>query len=1167
MNSNFVHLHVHSEYSLLDGMCRIDKLLEKARKLRMPAVAVTDHGNMHSAIEFYLKAKEAGIKPVIGMEAYIAPGSRFEKKAQGVKDASFHLMLLAKNYTGYKNLMKLSTIGYLEGFYYKPRIDKEVLKQYGEGLIALSACLKSELSHFVANDQYDKAEDTLKEYLDIFGRENYFLELHNHGIEEQKKYNSWLIDVSKKYKIDLVATNDCHYMDAEEAFMHEVLLCIQTATTLDDPKRMRFQTQEFWFKDEAAMRKLLPEAPESIENTLKIAEMCNVELDFSKHYLPMYQPPEGYDQAKYLKKLCEDALPKRYTKVSEEIKNRLYHELDIISKMGYPSYFLIVWDFIKYAKEHDIPVGPGRGSAAGSIVSYILGITNLDPIQHGLVFERFLNPSRVTLPDIDIDFCDKKRDQVIDYVRNKYGKENVAQIITFGTLGAKAVIRDAARGLGFSYGEADVIAKLVPDELNITLDRAIQLEPKFKALMKEDPRVAKLMDVSQGLEGLVRNASTHAAGIVISEKPLTEHVPLCKGSKGEVITQFPMGPLEKIGMLKMDFLGLKTLSVIDGTVRLIEKTKNEKVDIDQLPINDPVTFDLLNRANTTGVFQLESGGMRDLSKRIGINDFKDISALVALFRPGPMNMLDDYVARKHGKIPIKYDHPLLEPILKETYGVMLYQEQVMKCANVVAGFDMAEADTLRQIMGKKIVEKMELQREKFIKGAVNNRVPRNIAERIFETMASFAGYGFNASHSAAYAMIAYETAYLKAHYPVQYMSALLTSEMNNMDKMSLYLDECRRMNIQILPPDVNQSEAYFTPVLSPVAVKPAKQEKAGTKDINYIGTIRFGLAAVKNVGGAAVKSIIEVRSTNGPFKNLMDFFERVDTRTVNKKVIESLVKSGAMDAFGYKRQQLMAGLEGIMQNANQIQKMKISGQTSFFDMLQDVSKKGTIDLPKVDEWPRAQMLNYEKELLGFYVTGHPLAEYEDLIKYYNTTSSKQLIQLSVETAVHVSGIITNVKRTVTKKEARKMAILTVEDLDGTIEAVVYPKPYELYNQYIGENKAVMINGTAQAKEDKARIIVKEIALLADAVKKYTNSVEINIFETNLNDDILEHLKEILKGSAAAEGGSPVRLNVSLQNGEKVAMEINNDLKITPTPEFFSRVEGVIGKGSVLVRAK
>lgn len=1162
MNSNFVHLHVHSEYSLLDGMCRLDKVLDKARRLGMPAVAVTDHGNMHSAVEFYLKAKEYGVKPIIGIETYVAPGSRFDKKADGVKDASFHLILLAKDYTGYKNLMKLSSSGFLEGFYYKPRIDKEILKKHSEGLIALSACLKGELAYYFSSDRIKEAETSLKEYLDIFGKENYFLELHNHGIEEQKKYNKWLIEVSKKYGIELVATNDCHYIDADDSFMHEILLCIQTATNLDDPKRMKLQTQQFWFKSESEMRSLFPEFPQALENTVKIAERCNLQLDFTKQYLPIFRPPEGQTQETYLKKLCDEGLKRRYPKVTEEIKSRLNHELDIINKMKYPSYFLIVSDFIRYARENSIPVGPGRGSAAGSLVSYLLGITNIDPLLNGLLFERFLNPSRVSLPDIDIDFCDKRRDEVIDYVRKKYGKDNVAQIITFGKLGAKAVIRDAARGLGFNYGEADVIAKLIPDELNITLSRAIEIEPKISSLIREDRRVAQLFEVCSGLEGLVRNASTHAAGIVISEVPLVENAPLCTGNKGEIITQYSMKPLETIGLLKMDFLGLKTLSVIQDTVDLVFKNSGEKIDIDRIPLNDRKSFELLNNAQTIGVFQLESNGMRDLSKKIGINDIKDISALVALFRPGPMNMLDDYVARKHGRIPIKYDHSLLEPILKDTYGIMLYQEQVMKCANVIAGFTMAEADTLRQIMGKKKIDKMAEQRGKFIDGAAKNKVPHNLAEKIFETIERFAEYGFNASHSAAYAMIAYETAYLKAKHPLQYMAALLTSEINNMDKVTMYLDECKGMGIEILPPDINESESNFTPIVNANFSGKVKNNKNKTGD--YIGSIRFGLTAIKNVGGSAVNSIIESKKSGGRYIDLLNFMERIDSRAVNKKVIESLIKCGALDSFGYKRQQLFNAVEAIIQKANEMQRLRLSGQTSFFEMLEKDNKEEKIKIPESEEWPKAEMLSYEKELLGFYITGHPLAEYEGIIKYYSAMRSKQLVQLNIETSVTVCGLITGIKNTVTKRDAKKMAILTLEDLEGAIEAVVYPTPYELYSKYIEENKPIFIKGNAQPKEDKPRIIVKEIMPLEDTIKKMTESVEINVFESELNDDILEQIKNILRRHT---GNSPIRLNINMQDGEKVAMEINSDLKVSPSQQFLAGLESIVGKGRILVKVK
>lgn len=1140
-HSKFVHLHVHTEYSLLDGMCRIDRLLKRAHQLKMPAVAVTDHGNMYGAIDFYLKAQEAGIKPIIGMEAYVAPGMRTERKARGIKDASFHITLLAKDYEGYKNLIKLSTIGYLEGFYYRPRIDKEVLRKHSKGLIVLSGCLKSELAHLVTTNQYEQAERTLKDYLDIFGKENFFLEIQDHGIGEQKQYNKWLIDISKSYELDLVATNDCHYIDDKQAYIHEVLLCIQTATNLNDPKRMRFQTQEFYFKNESQMRELFPELPQAVENTLKIAQMCNVELDFRHAHLPMYNPPDGRDRDSFLKNLCEEGLKKRYPEITQEITERLHHELDIINKMNYPSYFLIVWDIIKFAKENGIPVGPGRGSAAGSLVSYLLEITDIDPLRYGLVFERFLNPSRVTLPDIDIDFCDRRRDEIIDYVRKKYGKNNVAQIITFGTMGAKGVIRDVSRGLGLSYSEGDRIAKFIPNEINITLKRSLELEPRLHSAMKEDTRIAKLLEVAFELEGLIRNASTHAAGVVISSEPLTEYLPLATGSKGEVVTQYSMSPLEKIGMLKMDFLGLKTLSVIKDTIDIIGHLEKEQIEIDKISLDDSQTFELLNKANTIGIFQLESTGMRDLSRRIGLNNFNDMIALVALFRPGPMHMLDDYVSRKHGRISIKYTHPLLEPILKDTYGVMLYQEQVMQCANVIALFDMAEADNLRRIMGKKIADKMEEQRDRFIKGAHRKGLSYHQAERIFETMASFAGYGFNKSHSSAYAMIAYQTAYLKAHWPVAYMAALLTSEMNNTDKLAKYIDECREMGIEVLPPDINQSDAHFTVV-----------EK----------NIRFGLAAVKNVGLAAVRSILFVRQKDGDFKDFFDFLERVDSRSVNKKVIDSLIKCGALDSFGCPRRQLVAGLDSAMAAVNRKLQIMRSKQTSFFDRLDDAVSKDAIKLPQIEEWPQSQLLSFEKELLSFYVTGHPLAEYEHLIKWYNTATSRQLTQLGLNTKVRIGGIITGIKRTVTKRDSRQMAIVTLEDLDGPVEVVVYPDAYEQWSQNIEDNKPVVVTGTAQAREDKPRIVASEIVPIEEAPVRYVNLVQINIFDTHTNDDILEQLKNIFR---QYPGNCPLNLCMNFSTGEKVTLAVNSDLKVNPSPEFISRVEELLGEGNAFVK--
>ena len=1124
-------------------MCKIDALIKKAQKLNMPAVAITDHGNMYGAIEFYTKAKKAGIKPIIGIEVYVAPGSRLERKASGMREAFSHLTLLAENMQGYKNLIKLSSSGFLEGFYYKPRVDKELLRECSEGIIALSGCLKGELSTLVLKGKKKKAEDVLKEYIDIFGEKNFFLEIQNQGIEGQKEINNWLKEKAHQYGLDLIATNDCHYIESNHSYAHEILLCIQTVTNLYDPKRMKFSVDEFWFKDEKAMLDLFPESPEAISNTLKIAERCNVDFDFKVKHLPKYYPDNKQDEKVFLRQLCKDGLKKRYDKVTDEIKERLKREIEIIEKMGYSSYFLIVWDFINYAKRNGVFVGPGRGSAAGSLVSYLLEITDIDPLKYGLLFERFLNLSRVTLPDIDIDFCDRKRDKVIEYVREKYGNSNVAQIITFGTMGAKGVIRDVGRGLGLSYGEVDKVAKLVPDELNISLERALEIEPQLSKLQETDPKIAKLLETALVLEGLVRNASTHAAGIVISEKPLVEHLPLCTGNKGEVITQYPMGPLEQIGMLKMDFLGLKTLSVIQDTLADIETVKGEKIDINKIPLDDDATFELLNKGNTIGVFQVESSGMQDLAKRMGIVNFNELIALIALFRPGPMHMLDDYIERKKGRIRIKYDHPMLEPILKDTYGVMLYQEQVMQCANLIAGFDMTEADILRKIMGKKIVDKMEEQRGRFIAGAKKKGVSSSQSEKIFENMARFAGYGFNKSHSAAYAMISYQTAYLKANYPVMYMAALLTSEMNNTDKLTKYIGEAKKMGIKVLPPEINQSQSQFTVVGD---------------------DIRFGLAAIKNVGAAAVNSIVRVRENNGVFESFLDFLERNDSRSVNKKVLESLIKSGAMNSFGCYRRQLSTGLDEAMKFANEKRQQNISKQTSFFDILEESSEEVTFQLPEVEEWSDSELLRYEKELLGFYVTGHPLEEYESILRLYNSASSKQLINLSLITKVRLGGIITSVRKTMTKRDSKKMAIVNLEDLDGSVEVVVFPDTYEKYSQFIEENKPVYVVGQAQAQEQKPKITASEIVPIEEAPMRYANSVQVNIASPIMDDKLLNRLKRIFEQHP---GDCNLDMCMGLESGQKILMALNTELKINPDQSCIYSVEELLGKGSMLVKKK
>ncbi len=794
-HARFVHLHVHTEYSLLDGACRLKDLVKAARDYHMPALAITDHGNMFGAIDFYRAAMARGVKPIIGCEVYVAPQSRFEKSLKPGKETSYHLVLLAKDETGYKNLLKLASVAYLEGFYYKPRVDKEILAKYHEGLIALSGCLKGEIPILVLDNKIEEAKRVALEYKGIFGQENFFLELHDHGIEEQKRVNTKLISMGRELGIGLVATNDCHYIRKQDANAHDILLSIQTATTIDDPNRLKFSTEEFYLKSPEEMRELFHHIPEAIENTIRIAERCNLELKFGETLLPHYRPPEGYTLDDYLAELCHKGLKVRYPQVTPEIEERLEHELKIIRDTGYASYFLIVWDFIQIAKSKGIAVGPGRGSAPGSLVAFSLGITSLDPLKHDLLFERFLNPERITMPDIDIDFADDRRDEVISYVIKKYGKENVAQIATFGTMKARAVVRDVGRSLKFSYSEVDRIAKLIPPEIGMTIERALRTVPELKEITKKNEKVKKLVDIAKSLEGLVRHASTHAAGIVISKEPLTNYVPLFKGARDEVATQYAMGPLEAIGLLKMDFLGLRNLTVIGNTLKILKEKENIDIDMDKIPLDDEKTFHLLKKAHTVGVFQIESSGMRDLLKKLKPEEFSDIVALIALYRPGPMGsgMTDDFIRRKHGLIPIEYLHPQLEPILKDTYGVILYQEQVMRIASDLAGFTMAKADLLRQAMGKKISVLLDRQRKEFVEGAVKNEISRNIANRIFDLISHFAGYGFNKSHSSAYALISYQTAYLKANYPLYYMAALLTSEMNNTDKLIKYIELTKKM--------------------------------------------------------------------------------------------------------------------------------------------------------------------------------------------------------------------------------------------------------------------------------------------------------------------------------------------------------------------------------------
>ncbi|MFH1995458.1 MAG: DNA polymerase III subunit alpha [Candidatus Omnitrophota bacterium] len=1145
-HSDFVHLHVHTQFSLLDGACHVERLLKKAVEYKMPACAITDHGNMFGAIEFYNNAMKHGVKPIIGSEVYIASDSRFDKTSHGIQEAAFHLILLAKNMTGYKNLMKLISIGYLEGFYYRPRIDKEVLAKHQDGLICLSACLKGELPHLIRTNQPEQALKVADEYKNMFGKGNYFFEIQDNGIPEQEKVNECLITMSKELSVPLVATNDVHYIAKEHAQAHEALLCIQTQTTLDDPNRFRMSSDEFYFKTkEEIARSFGTVAPEALKNTLEITERCNLELDFKTSNLPNYKLPEGMSKEGYLREQVYGGLYDRYTTPDAVVIDRVEHELKVIEQAGFVNYFLIAWDFVRYAKEKDIPVGPGRGSAAGSVVSYSLGITDIDPLRYDLLFERFLNPERATMPDIDIDFCYERRPEVIDYVVQKYSKENVAQIITFGTMMAKAVVRDVGRAMGMAYAEVDTIAKLIPNDLNITLNDALDAEPELKQLYKTDPKITQLIDTSLVLEGLTRHASTHAAGVVISEKPLVNYAPLYKTGES-ITTGYPMKSLEKIGLLKMDFLGLRTLTVIYETLKIIKRTRGEDINIAKIPLDDKKTFKLLANAESTGTFQLESTGMKDLLRKSRPERFEDIIALIALFRPGPIGsgMLDDYIKRKHGDIEIRYDHPSLEPILEDTYGVIVFQEQVMRIASTLAGFSLGQADDLRRAMAKKTPEIMTVARTRFIDGAKKNKVDAKTAEKVFNLIEYFAGYGFNKSHSAAYALISYRTAYLKANYPAEFMTALLTSEKDRIDKITVYINEAVRMGLKVLSPDINESFANFTLVDG--------------------SAIRFGLAAIKNVGQTAIESIVATRNEGGKFKTIYDFTERVDLRTVNRKVVESLIKCGAADSLGYFRSQLAAIIDRALEVAGGVQKDRMNGQLSFFDTFEKERdfNKSFQEMPNIQEWPENQLLAYEKEMLGFYVTRHPLARYESLLRTYSTATTNKLEHLRDGDEVLIGGIINKAKITVTRRTGEKMAIMSLEDLDGMVETLVFPKTYAENSSMVRADAIVFVKGRVSRREDEPKIIAAELTPIDSVRTKYTKAIMIDLTMVGLEKAALENLKRVL---SRYPGKIPVLLRLSNPKGECVNMRIDRGLSVEPVDGLISDIEKIFGKDVVRAR--
>ncbi|MGB3963089.1 MAG: DNA polymerase III subunit alpha [Tepidanaerobacteraceae bacterium] len=1100
--AEFVHLHVHTNYSLLDGACEIDRLARRLSELGMKSCAITDHGAMYGVIDFYKKMLAYGIKPIIGAEVYMAERI-MQDKEPGVDDEQYHLVLLAKDIQGYKNLMKLVSLGFTEGFYYKPRIDMDILAKYSEGLIALSGCLAGRIPSLLLKGNFDEAKNIALQLNSIFGQDNFFIEVQDHGLLDQRRIINDLIRLSQETGIPLVATNDVHYIQKEDALAQDVLMCIQTGKTLDEENRMKFESSEFYLKSPEEMASLFSYIPEALENTIRIAESCNVTLDFGTIHLPSFRVPEGLTEDEYLNRLCYKGARERYPEITGEIKQRLDYELETIKKMGYSSYFLIVWDFINFARQNGIMVGPGRGSAAGSLVAYCLYITNIDPLKYNLLFERFLNPERISMPDIDVDFCYERRQEVIDYVVRKYGQDRVAQIVTFGTMAARAAIRDVGRVMGYPYGEVDRIAKMVPAELGITIENALTLNPELKKLYEENERIRRLIDIAKDLEGFPRHASTHAAGVVISKDPIVEHVPLHKLGDSNVTTQYTMTALEELGLLKMDFLGLRTLTVIRDAINIIRRTKNVEINLDKLPLDDKKVYEMLSQGNTAGVFQLESTGMRNLLKELRPETFQDVAAIIGLYRPGPLGSgaAEDFIKSKNGLKPIKYLHPKLEPILSETYGIILYQEQAMKIAQELAGFSLAQADILRKAMGKKQQDVMAAQRESFVNGCVKNGIDKVTAEKIFDEISYFAGYGFNKAHSAAYAVIAYQTAYLKAHFPVEYMAALLTSVIDNSDKVAHYINECRHLGIKVLPPDINESYESFTVVSD---------------------KIRFGLTAVKNVGHNVARAIIMARKSEGKFTSFTDFVEKV-SGDLNKKALESLIKSGAFASIGAKRSQLLAIYEDTLTRIQKEQRQGMKNQISLFQILDDTASYGE-SLPDVPEFPSAELLAMEKDMLGIYLSGHPLSEFErelsENVTFYLGDKNNDNID---KKEVLVGGIITGIQTKATRNESI-MAFINIEDLTGSMEAIVFPTVFEKYKSLLHPDSKVYIKGRIDSKEDEApKLLVEEIRPLGKRESEGTvvftvsngDQLDMNALKDFIsnhmgNDRVVIYIKETAK---------------------------------------------------------
>ncbi len=1151
--SSFVHLHVHTQYSLLDGAIRIRDLVNTARSLNMPAVCMTDHGNLFGALEFYESARKAGIRPIIGCEVYMAPGSRLDRSLKGEggssggEDRSYHLVLLAENEVGYRNLMKLVSAAYLEGFYYKPRIDRQILREHSEGLIGLSACLKGEVASRLLRDEWDAARTTARDYLEIFGEGSFFLELQANGLPEQASVNEKLIRLGRELDLPLVATNDCHYLKKSDARAHEVLLCIQTGKTIQDEKRMKFHTDQLYFKSPEEMEREFSHVRDALDNTVAIAERCQLKLDLGSYHFPVFPLQEGESIEDCFEKQVQQGMERRLRQIrkrrpdfsredEKEYGERLRYEMDVIKKMGFPAYFLIVSDFINFAKDSGIPVGPGRGSAAGSLVAYVLNITDLDPIEHGLIFERFLNLERISMPDIDVDFCIRGRDKVLQYVAEKYGKDRVAQITTFGTMQARAAIRDVGRALAMPYNDVDKIAKLIPPTLGITLQKAFEMEPRLGELQRDDPQVRELFEIAFALEGLTRHASTHAAGVVMADKPIVEYVPLYKGQEDEVVTQYSMKYVEKAGLIKFDFLGLRNLTVISNAVELIRRNHGLDLVMDELPLDDAATYELLSRADTTGVFQLESSGMRDILVRLRPEHFADVVALVALYRPGPLEsgMVENYIQGKHGEIEVTYDLEQLKPILEPTYGVILYQEQVMNIASVLANYTLGEADILRRAMGKKIPEDMAAQRDRFLRGTTENALDLSKANHIFDLMEKFAGYGFNKSHSAAYALIAYQTAFLKAHYPVEFMAALLNSFLSNTDQVVKLINECREKNIEILPPDVNASSKDFTVVE---------------------GKIRFGLGAVKNVGESAVEVVLKSREEKGAFQSLHDFCRRVDIQKVNRRVIEQLIKCGAFDSIHLPRAAVLAALDDALEKAQVMQRDRQSGQMNMFEMFRAGKAAPPPRLPDVPDWESRTTLQFEKEALGFYISGHPLDLYAERLASLCSADTQRVRERREGAEVVVCGILSVIKELTTKKGDR-MAFLSLEDKLGIVEVVAFSEAFSAARPLLEGEEPLVVLGKVQHDEKGTKILANSILSLDEAQVQTVDSVRIHLKADSLDRDGLTRLRHLLMSHP---GDCKTFLHLLVEKGGEAVIALNAKLHVSPTQAFFEEMEKFFGR--------